>query len=832
MYKIKKGLALLLIVLGLPLTANAQSVTDAAIFTDVSVETPNSGSIQTLKDEQIIHGYADGTFKPGYTINRAEFATLITNSLEIKTEGENCFSDVHSEWFAGPICSLKTKGILNGYPDGSFQPGRNINVVEAAKILVKANQIQEGTGTNWFEPFIKGLEGKNAIPVSVDSLDQKLSRAEVAEMIYRIHENETSRTSKTLVSLNQEMPTISSCAELSEKIAEYQYKNGDYFLDDVMMPEEGVSDSTAIKKESATSAPDSTESVTNSGSTSDEYSTTNLQVENVDESDVMKNNGSHIYFIQGQNVKVVKAYPADEMAEEANIKPEDNFYPSSIYLNGTTLVIMGNGSMGANYTSATNVYIYDVSNPKEPKKIRTLQFSGYEISSRRIGDNLYLVLNQYQPYYYYKYYDRFAPTTESSTPQNIEESLPSYYDSSTGATGKMADCNNIIYFPHPRSMDYLIVAGIPLNNANKSINKQVILGNSENVYASSDNLYVASTSYEYPEYSIYDSWEITPQKYSYNNTLIHKFSMDNGQVTFEDKGKVPGRIINQFSMDEHEDTFRIATTSDGSRTTNNNLYILNKNNLDETLGKIEGIAPGENIYSTRFVGDKAYMVTFKTTDPLFVIDTSDVHNPKILGKLKIPGYSNYLQPFDENHIIGLGKEAEVDKSGNFAWYKGIKLALFDISDVNNPVELSNVVIGDRGSDSEALNNHKAILFSKEKGFIAFPITIAEKKAGDTEPSSYGEFTFQGAQVYNVSTTNGLTLRGSITHYSPNTDEFLKAADYWWPHTKDIKRILYIGDNFYTVSDAMIKASNMETLKEQNKIELEVTNQDYYNNWDY
>ncbi len=819
MLKPKSFIAVLVAILCLPLLATAQSET--LIFNDVSVSTPNSSSIETLKDDGVVHGYPDGTFKPGFTINRAEFATLITNILDIETKGENCFTDVSNQWFAAPVCTLKEKGIINGYGDGSFQPGRNINLVEAATIIAKANNLPQQTGGSWFEPAIKALESKGAIPVSIDTLDQKLSRSEVAEMMYRIDKNEDQRTSKTFVSLNSQMPSLASCEELEEKISNFQYTNNARYL----LPTEGAVD-TVTSENTAGSSMDS--AANEKSVSSDDYSGTNLQVENVDESDVMKNNGSHIFFIQGQNVKVVKAFPVNEMKEEANIFVEESFTPQSLYLDGNTLVILGGGYDRSN-GSVTKVFVYDISNPAEPKQTRKLQFTGQEISSRKINNNLYLVLNKYQPYNYYnaRYKLDFAAEADEAPITSVEDSLPTYSDSLTGTTEKLANCSDIIYFPRPQTMNYLIVAGIPLSGNDTQVSKKVILGTSENVYASSDNLYVANTSYQYPEYSIYDSWDRSSNTYSYNQTNVYRFALNNGKVEYKDKGSVSGRIINQFAMDEHNNGFRIATTSDGTTTSNNNLYILNRNNLGETLGKIENIAPGEVIYSTRFVGNRAYMVTFKTTDPLFVIDTTDASNPKILGKLKIPGYSNYLHPFDENHLIGLGKEAVEDKNGSFAWYQGMKLALYDVSIVSNPVEVSSVEIGDRGTESEALHNHKAILFSKEKGFIAFPITIAQKPSNNTDTSAYGEFIFQGAQVYNINIASGISLRGAISHYAENAEEYLKSGSYWWNFPKDIKRILYIGDNFYTVSDGMIKASDINTVKEKNSIELEVTNQYQY-----
>ena len=154
----------------------------------------------------------------------------------------------------------------------------------------------------------------------------------------------------------------------------------------------------------------------------------------------------------------------------------------------------------------------------------------------------------------------------------------------------------------------------------------------------------------------------------------------------------------------------------------NNVYVLNQNLT--VVGKLEGIGQGENLHAVRFMGDRGYMVTFIKTDPLFVIDLSQPQNPKVLGELQIPGYSDYLHPYDATHLIGVGKDAVAAVQGNFAWYQGLKLALFDVSDVNNPVQVANYVIGDRGTASAVLNDPKAFLFDKSKDLLVIPVNLA------------------------------------------------------------------------------------------------------------
>ncbi len=281
-------------------------------------------------------------------------------------------------------------------------------------------------------------------------------------------------------------------------------------------------------------------------------------------------------------------------------------------------------------------------------------------------------------------------------------------------------------------------------------------------------------------------------------------------------GSVPGWVVNQFSMDENEGYFRIATTTGhawGVATSKNNVYVLD----DEMkiVGTLEDLAPGEQIYSARFMGDRLYLVTFKKVDPLFVIDLSEPTAPKVLGKLKIPGYSDYLHPYDETHVIGLGKDAVDAEEGNFAWYQGVKLSLFDVSDVEHPVEVAKLEIGDRGTDSPALSDHRAFLFSRERSLLVIPILEAAVEEG-AEANTYGDYVYQGAYVFQID-TEGITLRGRITHLEG--DELLKSG-YWFDSDNSIYRSLYIDENLYTISGAMIKINSLGDLSELKTISLE------------
>jgi uncharacterized secreted protein with C-terminal beta-propeller domain len=233
------------------------------------------------------------------------------------------------------------------------------------------------------------------------------------------------------------------------------------------------------------------------------------------------------------------------------------------------------------------------------------------------------------------------------------------------------------------------------------------------------------------------------------------------------------------------------------------------------VGRLENLAPGEHVYSARFMGNKGYLVTFVSIDPLFVIDLSDPSNPYVLGELKIPGYSDYLHPYDENHLIGIGKHATAADEGFFAWYQGVKISLFDVSNVSNPVQMANYTIGDRGTDSPVLRDHRAFLFDKTRNLLVIPVQVAQidpsEYPGEVPPYAYGKLVWHGAYVFNITLEEGLSLRGTVTHMQYGAEIY--DINYY------IERSLYIEDVLYTISNAKVKMNNLQDLAFINEIRI-------------
>lgn len=625
--------------------------------------------------------------------------------------------------------------------------------------------------------------------------------------------------------LQAELPLVGSMENLKKLLS--QVENSGYATGEIapMMMKQAAS---SLRNESAKAA-----SIANYDSA---YSQTNVQVEGVDEADMVKTDGEYIYKVNQEQIIIIKARPASEMKVVGRLSFDDSrFSPMELYLDSKHLVVIGNSSLETpapvlpqakmqacppsyQYQPFTRVLVYDISNKADIKKIRELELEGNYLSSRKIGSAFYLVSNRSIPCF------------------NIQEqdiTLPCYRDSAAGPALKTMDCNEIAYFPDYIYPAYIMLASFDVNN-NEKADVKTYLGNGDNIYASDKNLYIALSRYRAVRpLSVKVESSSTVNQTQVNSdsdlekTTVFKFVLDAAKTSYLGKGEVPGRILNQFSMDENGNYFRIATTSGQPWRSDqygfaNNVYVLDENlNI---CGKLENLAPGEKIYSTRFMGNRLYMVTFKNVDPLFVIDLSNPQKPSLLGKLKIPGYSDYLHPYDENHIIGFGKESIELKtygSESQAYYQGMKLAVFDVSDVNNPKEMFKESIGDRGTESELLHNHKALLFSKAKNLLAFPITVMEiagkNKVNRQGFPEYGSFSFQGAYIYNIDLNKGFQLKGRISHL--DAIDYKKAGDSWYDSAKNVERIIYIGDTLYTLSPGMIKANNLSDLKPTGSLNL-------------
>lgn len=564
----------------------------------------------------------------------------------------------------------------------------------------------------------------------------------------------------------------------------------------------GIVPSEITSSASDTKSFDSVLPSINKGTTTSDYSTTNIQVENVDEADIVKTDGEYVYSISDDTVYITYAKNPTEMNIVAKIEePLSNVYPEDLILQNNKLIIISGNTIN------TVVKIYDLADIENPDKIKEFELNKEYYTSRYINGNLYVISS--------------GRVTSEGNLEYVEDGAIVNPDKPNAY--KINDLNTRIQ---------TVIASYNLNAPENKIKVQSYLMDIENAYISEKNMYLIDNGYSGSrdvEFSdifglkgllgISDAIEESDSTYG---SSIYKFNFkEDGSVEYQTKTRVEGTTIDQFSLDEKDDNIRIAlySSTKGSR------VVVLDNNLKQ-LGETAYLAKGEKMYSARFVGDRAYLVTYKNMDPLYSIDLSDPANPKALGALKIPGYSTYLQPYDENHIIGFGFQTEETVRRNFlgrvtstsAKVTGMKMALFDVTDISNPKMISEEVIGDSKTNSTILENHKALLLDKERNLLAIPIknyttdlSITENDDISSATKSYTSYlksrTYNkvGYAVYSLDIANGFNLRGIITHD-------VNSKDY----TSDI-RGLYIDDTLYTVSNKEIKANNIDTLAEIKEI---------------
>lgn len=608
-------------------------------------------------------------------------------------------------------------------------------------------------------------------------------------------------------------------AILGPLVLPYEISRNIYVEEDYIITEDitSATDSESIFKNIQTNE-QSSNSITNK-----DYSKTNIQVENVDEADIIKTDGNYIYSLSKESIVITDVTDPNKIKVASKITPTDNGIPEDLILFENKLVAICSeiNSPYIYYSSNKNntiVRIYDITNREEPRMVKNYKLYEPYYTTRCIGSKLYVI------------------STGNLRKENNK--IVRYYDEEYSQ--KEIELKNIKYLKNVETNKQTIISMMDLNNIEQNVNVSSYLIDIENAYISEKNIYLLDTNYKgnyYPKissiYGIKGIWGLNDYIYDYTRnyeTEIYKFNiLDNGEVEYSCKTRVKGQTINQYSLDEYNGNLRVALkdSREGSR-------IVIFNEKMKQIGETPYLAKGEQMYSTRFMGDKAYLVTYKTIDPLFVIDLSNPTEPKVLGELKIPGYSTYLHPYDENHLIGIGMQTEEkinrDIQGKVtsttAIITGMKMALFDVTDPTNPVEISSTVIGDRRTTSAILTNPKALLFSKEKELIAIPvnnyaeyISIASSNTYEDTINAYKKNTTkyisEGYSVYSINIEKGINLKGIITQ--ENIDN--KSQDTYYYTNSKLLRGVYIENNLYTVSEKCIKVSDLETLKEISKIDL-------------
>ena len=601
-----------------------------------------------------------------------------------------------------------------------------------------------------------------------------------------------------------------------------------------------------------------------------DYSTTNVQVANVDEPDYLKNDSKYVYIVSQNTLSIIDAYPAEDAKLILKIALDiESQHIQNMFLNEDRLVIFYNGQSDEeiipqfdfvprrSYSSVTHALIVDVSDKENPIILKDYSIDGHFRDARMIGDYAYFVTNSNVDYQYPRLPVIMEDSVRIMTPEafyfdNAEQfsnfntltAIDIFGDTINsetflmGYTGSFYVSENNFYLTYQQNMpfgfyenssrDRFFDAIVPL--LPKSIQDEIeLIKNSEWESASAQwNAISELMQKSYNEMDkkskeeLFDKIRDALNEYDRKiqedtrKTIIHKISIDEDKIEYVAKGTVPGRLLNQFSMDESEDRFRVATTNEiytqyEGTIRSNAVYVLDEQL--EIVGELEEIAPDESIFSTRFMGDRLYMVTFQQIDPFFVIDLSS-DTPKILGELKIPGFSNYLHPYDEEHIIGVGRDTKEMDNGRVQQL-GIKVALFNVADVNNPKVADEAIIGDSSTQSEALYNHKAFFFDKSRGVLSIPISgdIESLESSSSAKMFAPEYNrWSGFYVFDLDKSDGFDLKGTITH-SDDSSRY---------YGMNYARTFYIDDVLYTASNDYLKMNSFDELKGINSIKFENT----------
>ena len=507
---------------------------------------------------------------------------------------------------------------------------------------------------------------------------------------------------------------------------------------------------------------------------SSSWSDTNVREESVGEGDVVKTDGENLYILNDQKINIVAA-SSGEMTGLSEIVMGTDQFVTELYLEGDRLIVTyseyryadgetdeNEGSGDGEFTCAD---VYDVSAPENPRLLGGISQSGYYNTMRVKDGYVYLVSN-------------FYADTEAD-----REDIPSYIPA---VRGQMIDASDI-YMPDDRmGREYTVISSFAIADPGERTDSKAVFGSSGLCYVSPDNIYITEMCSDSGDSDV-------------TQTSVRKISYDNGRLEGTAQTKVDGTLNNSFSIDEYEGYLRLVTTVspasdislypmprvgtdeediDSQVKSTNSLYVLDENL--ETVGEIHDLAEDENVYSARFMGDTGYFVTFRQVDPLFSVDLSDPENPKITGELKIPGFSEYLHPYGEGLLLGIGMD--VDENGMTT--EGVKLSMFDISDPSSVQEVCTYVIENMyGTD---VYNYKAVFVDVEKNLFGF--------AAYGDSMKYYMFSYDEADGFREVFSRTLSGYGDI-------------------------RGLYVNDTFYLVAGNTVQSFTMNGFEKIDDIVL-------------
>ena len=609
-----------------------------------------------------------------------------------------------------------------------------------------------------------------------------------------------------------------------------------------------------------------------------EHSDTNVQEKGVDEADIIKTDGDRLFVLAGGYLMLFDPDPADQTHEVSRIEvggiPQEMFLYGDVALVFSTLTPYsldedawpGINPNDLNY-NLLKITLIDYTDGANPQLLREAYMEGRYLSSRRIDASARIVIFS-EPNA--PDYDTWLDTEEfcdwdtgecdeeamqEAYDEMIEENqgiiagrpldewLPRYHQivyvngEAQHSDPKFAECSDHYHPTRPRGYGFLTVMTVMMNDPQTKQPDVAIVAEGSTVYGSSQSLFIADDADTTWEWWGWD--EEGDEEYPEAVSEIHMFDIESNpnQAVYKASGSVAGFVLNQFSMGEYQGNLRVATTSGWWEDDfTNSVYVLSPNggNLN-IIGKVGDIAPGEQIYAARFMGDKGYLITFFQSDPLFTFDLSDPTDPKAVGELEIYGFSNYLHPMDEDHLLAIGEPG--DEWGSIG---GVGLLVFDISDFANPKVDHAFSMGEYwGGYSEAQNNHKAFLYYHHEALDLDLLVIPIQKWGgyydddddwidddddntddDDDDISPEDFDisdqFSGFLVFNCNAQTGFDDQLFTVDHTGLEPE--SGSEYWWGMPWPLRSAV-IGNYLYTLSDAALVISSLESYSSFEPIRL-------------
>lgn len=463
-----------------------------------------------------------------------------------------------------------------------------------------------------------------------------------------------------------------------------------------------------------------------------DYSTTNLQMEGVDESDIAKIDGSYIYTVEDKYI-VITDIRDGKLKEVTRFLPKDcgaSDRVMEIYVDGDQLILVvqcyetsleedSAFCYEMNGKSTTQIQVYSIVDRKNPEFEGRLIQDGYYNTSRKIGDVVYL-FTQYN--------------MTSDVVGYVEKEYTSVIPKVNGEKVAASE----IYLPESSGESGILVSSLDVNKPDKVLDSKLVISGYAQTYISKDALYLYEEDY--------DGAMITN---------IAKFALDEGRISGVAAAAVSGYVRDTFAINASDGYLRVLTTDYSTEDEVNALYILDENM--KLTGQLTGIAPGEEIYAARFMGNTGYFVTYRNTDPLFTVDLSDPAKPEIIGELKVTGFSEYLHFWDDIHLLGIGYESD-ENTGNI---ENIKLSMFNIENPGEVTEEAKLVLKDVDY-SEALYDYKSVIISKDKNLIGL---VCEDYSGSRTKQTYQIYSYENgtfkkqAEIPGINGANYENVRG-------------------------------------------------------------------------